>query len=110
MQLPGQRGAEGIKQQSELSLAEDLKELRAELRRHHELTDTEGHEEHPVGEPLKLKSPFWDIEIDTTTGVTHLVIDAAPDWMALACSVCPQCCQGCRFACNSTGFSATVMS
>ena len=84
MQLPGQRVARELKQQSQSSLAEDLKQLRAELRRHHELTDTEGYEEHPVGEPLKLKSPFWNIEIDTTTGVAHLVIDAAPVWMALA--------------------------
>lgn len=50
----------------ELSLAEE--QLRSELRRHHELTDIEGYEQLPVGEPMKLKSQFWEIEVNTSTG------------------------------------------
>lgn len=52
----------------ELSLAQELEQVRFELQRQHELTDIEGYEEHAVGEPLKLKSAFWDIQINTTTG------------------------------------------
>lgn len=53
----------------ELSLRQELGQLRSELQRQHELTDVEGYEEHPIGEPLKLKSSFWDIEVNTTTGM-----------------------------------------
>ena len=42
--------------------------VKAELRRHHELTDLEGYSEHPVGEPLRLRSQYWQIEVNTTTG------------------------------------------
>ncbi|KAL0047364.1 hypothetical protein WJX82_001496 [Trebouxia sp. C0006] len=52
----------------ELSLRQELEQLRSELQRQHELTDVEGYEEHPIGEPLKLKSSFWDLEVNTTTG------------------------------------------
>ena len=52
----------------ELSLAQELEQVRSELQRQHELTDIKGYEEHPVGEPLKLKSAFWEIGINTTTG------------------------------------------
>ena len=52
----------------ELSLAQELEQVRSELQRQHELTDIEGYEEHAVGEPLKLKSAFWEIQINTTTG------------------------------------------
>lgn len=55
-------------QQKSGSLAGELEQLRLELRRQHELTDTAGYQEHPLGEPLKLRSQFWQIEIDTTTG------------------------------------------
>ena len=50
------------------SRAELLASVKAELRRQHELTDVEGYDEHPVGEPLRLKSQFWEIEVNTTTG------------------------------------------
>lgn len=53
----------------ELSLRQELEQLRSELQRQHELTDVEGYKEHPIGEPLKLKSSFWDIEVNTTTGM-----------------------------------------
>jgi len=56
-----------------LSLAQELDQLRTELQRQHELTDVEGYEEHPVGEALKLKSQFWKIEVDTTTGKIALL-------------------------------------
>lgn len=49
-------------------LRAELAGLEAELRRQHELTDLEGYEEHPVGEPLRLKSQYWQIEVNTTTG------------------------------------------
>ena len=49
-------------------LRADLADLQAELRRQHELTDLEGYEEHPVGEPLRLKSQYWQIGVNTTTG------------------------------------------
>ncbi|DBA83693.1 TPA: hypothetical protein ACH3X1_006235 [Trebouxia sp. C0004] len=52
----------------DLSLRQELEQLRSELQRRHELTDVEGYEEHPIGEPLKLKSSFWDVEVNTTTG------------------------------------------
>ena len=48
--------------------AELVAGVRAEWRRQHELTDLEGYEEHPVGEPLRLKSQYWQIEVNTTTG------------------------------------------
>lgn len=40
----------------------------AEWRAQHELTDVEGYEDHPVGEPLRLRSQYWQIEVNTTTG------------------------------------------
>ena len=49
-------------------LKADVAGVKAELRRQHELTDLEGYEEHPVGEPLRLKSQYWQIEVNTTTG------------------------------------------
>ena len=42
--------------------------VKAELRRQHELTDLEGYEEHAVGEPLRLKSQYWQIEVNSSTG------------------------------------------
>lgn len=57
----------------ELSLAQELEQVRSELQRQHELTDTEGYEEHLVGEPLKLKSAFWEIQINTTTGEAEYI-------------------------------------
>lgn len=52
----------------ELSLRQELEQLRSELQRQHELSNVEGYKEHPIGDPLKLKSSFWDIEVNTTTG------------------------------------------
>ena len=68
----------------ELSLRQELEQLRSELQRQHELTDVEGYEEHPIGEPLKLKSSFWDIEVNTTTGM--------PPPQAPLCYVSGLCC------------------
>lgn len=52
--------------------------VRAEWRRHHELTDLEGYEEHPVGEPLRLKSQYWQIEVNTTTGNAAPLVPSPP--------------------------------
>ncbi len=68
----------------DLSLRQELEQLRSELQRQHELTDVEGYEEHPIGEPLKLKSSFWDIEVNTTTGM--------PPPQAPLCYVSGLCC------------------
>ncbi|KAL3138964.1 hypothetical protein ABBQ32_005773 [Trebouxia sp. C0010 RCD-2024] len=49
-------------------LRAEVSGVRAEWRAQHELTDLEGYEEHPVGAPLRLKSQYWQIEVNTTTG------------------------------------------
>ena len=49
-------------------LRAEVSRVRAEWRAQHEVTDVEGYEEHPVGEPLRLKSQYWQIEVNTTTG------------------------------------------
>lgn len=64
--------ADVAQQDSRASLVAGLK---AEMRRHHELTDVEGYTEHPVGQPLRLKSQYWQIEVNTTTGdATSLIL------------------------------------
>jgi len=75
----------------ELSLRQELEQLRSELQRQHELTDVEGYEEHPVGEPLKLKSSFWDIEVNTTTGMP-----TPPRLFSVVCVVCVALTQHCH--------------
>ena len=52
----------------ELGLQEQLQQLHSELQRQHELPSLEGYEEHPLGDPLRLRSQFWELEVDTTTG------------------------------------------
>ena len=74
----------------ELSLRQELEQLRSELQRQHELTDVEGYEEHPIGEPLKLKSSFWEIEVNTTTGMRPPPPPHPPK--PPLCCVCCQCC------------------
>lgn len=49
-------------------LRAEVADVRAEWRAQHELTEVEGYKEHPVGEPLRLKSQYWQIEVNTTTG------------------------------------------
>ena len=56
-----------------MSLQDHLHQLRVELQQHHELPATEGYEEHPLGEPLKLRSQFWELELDTATGTAHVL-------------------------------------
>ena len=53
---------------ADVARADLLTGVKAEWRQQHELTDLEGYEEHPVGEPLTLKSQYWQIEVNTTTG------------------------------------------
>ena len=64
-------------------LRAELAGVEAELRRQHELTDLEGYEEHPVGEPLRLKSQYWQIEVNTTTGNAAIQPLPAPPPLAL---------------------------
>ncbi len=75
----------------ELTLRQELNQLRSELQRQHELTDVEGYEEHPVGEPLKLKSSFWDIEVNTTTGMPATPLLPQPPKAHLCCVSCLCC-------------------
>lgn len=79
----------------ELSLRQELEQLRSELQRQHEVTDVEGYEEHPIGEPLKLKSSFWEIEVNTTTGMwepPRLLSVVCLVSVALTCLSCQCCC------------------
>ena len=70
----------------ELGLQEQLQQLQSELQRQHELPSLEGYEEHPLGDPLKLRSQFWELEVDTTTGSNS---PNAPD--SVVCTVCHSC-------------------
>ena len=67
----------------ELGLQEQLQQLHLELQRQHELPSLEGYEEHPLRDPLKLRSQFWELEVDTTTGTNG---PNAPD--SVVCAVC----------------------
>lgn len=60
------------------SLQDHLQQLRVELQHQHELPTTEGYEEHCLEEPLKLRSQFWELEVDPATGTTPVLQCDAP--------------------------------
>lgn len=70
-----------------------MSQLKDELQRHHQLPVVEGFEEHDLAEPLKLRSQYWELELDTTTGgniclTAYRMLKLM--WHLLVCSILAQ--------------------